>query len=124
MNLYTLLSSTQTTSAFTYFSYDTGVKTFSITPFTASKIVTTNPTPVYTYTVQSYNANAGMLTVDPVTGVISISDIVSVGPAVVNLVILGSLTDCQTITATFTITKVVNSPPTFSGPPSTNIPAT
>ncbi|TNV86964.1 hypothetical protein FGO68_gene18 [Halteria grandinella] len=92
---YTALSSTQTTSAFTYAIESMSV-TIPITQFNATK-VSSAPDPVYTYSLDSYYQHPNGVTVSAATGDIVISSPSTIGAVTYTVVIEGKLQDCQTI---------------------------
>ncbi|TNV86424.1 hypothetical protein FGO68_gene10200 [Halteria grandinella] len=108
---YSSLQSTQSVNAFYFVTADT-TRTYSITPFTANKLLGATPNPVFTYQINSFDGPAA-LTVDSTTGTIFIPVISALTIGTYNLVIEGKTQDCQTVQATFTITGETNVGATF-----------
>ncbi|TNV86618.1 hypothetical protein FGO68_gene15455 [Halteria grandinella] len=113
-HVFTALSSTQTTSSYT-FEIESASHIIPITPFTAT------PIPVYAYSLYSYSGTSGTVSVAADTGYIIISS--AIAPATYIIAVEGKLDDCQTIKFTFTIT-VVNTPPSFKGVSGKELPDT
>ncbi|TNV86391.1 hypothetical protein FGO68_gene14345 [Halteria grandinella] len=107
---YTALSSTQATNAFIYAIESTSL-TISITPFTATKLSSADP--VFTYQLDTYYQPPNSITVNAATGDIVISSVSALGASTQSVVIEGKLQECQTITATVTLTGQANTPPSF-----------
>ncbi|TNV74277.1 hypothetical protein FGO68_gene1444 [Halteria grandinella] len=84
---------------------------FSITSFSANKVYSFSaPSPAFTYSIDSFNGPATSVSVDSITGQISIPNTVTFGIGIYQLVIHGLLQDCQVITHLFTLIGVTSLP--------------
>ncbi|TNV86828.1 hypothetical protein FGO68_gene3420 [Halteria grandinella] len=110
-NNYQTLSSAQPPQSFSVI-IGQASKTFAITSFTAV-VIAAAPAPVYTYSLGGYNGPANTAAVNPLTGAITISSTSSLSIGDVQVIVKGTLQDCQSITAIFLISAFANFPPIF-----------
>ncbi|TNV86692.1 hypothetical protein FGO68_gene10820 [Halteria grandinella] len=107
---YAALQSTQAITTYSYF-YCVLSTTFSITPFTATKVSPSAADPVFTYSVKSFNGPYNGVTITAATGEITIPSPSALGPSSYIVEIEGKLQDCQKISASITVTGDANTAP-------------
>ncbi|TNV86410.1 hypothetical protein FGO68_gene1607 [Halteria grandinella] len=109
---YNSISSVQIQSSLYYIVGQTTAN-FHITQFTASKIIATSADPVFSYTLKSFNDALFPFSVALSNGDILVSLISSLSSGKYTIVLEGLLQDCQSVTATFTLTSSTNVAPYF-----------
>ncbi|TNV86327.1 hypothetical protein FGO68_gene1228 [Halteria grandinella] len=117
---YSALSSTQTNSNYYYLETEAS-KSFGITGFTAS-VVGSATAPLFSYKLESFNGPVSGVSINSGTGEITVPDTSLLGLQTYEVIIEGKLQDCQTITASFSITGLANTPPSFQGILGSNLP--
>ncbi|TNV86189.1 hypothetical protein FGO68_gene6733 [Halteria grandinella] len=108
------LKSDQPTNNLYYVSEELS-KTFTITPFTATKVLNGGiiSNPQFTYSLGGFNGPLNSVTVSNSNGEINIPSIQSLDLGNFTVVVVGILQDCQAISATFKLIGQVNMAPLF-----------